>query len=334
MALEKQLHSPESPILVRTAAIMKTAKTKLAIAAVVIIALAIALIADLSWAFGPSRTAKLGTRVLDYLTGEMAVASVQTTDTFWPSTIDRLQQKILGQPVLFIGHAGGGYKNSTYTNSLEALNQNYSEGLRFFEIDFSRTKDGKIVCIHDWRGGYLTYDEFKQQQYNQANFLMKFNNCDVDSLGEFLSSHPDAYLVLDTKIDEEKEHKEDAVSFFREITRILTEKYEVTIERIVPQAYSLEQTKQYKTEGYPHVIFTVYKVKGPKVYDEACKLNGVAITAPVNWIIDGRVKVSEESEPRNCPIFVHPVEKLDQLAPAMKIAPQVRGIYTSFLRPE
>lgn len=312
---------------------MKTAKAKRATAAIAIIGLAVALIADVSGAFGPSRTAKLGTQVLSYLPGQLAAASVQTTDTFWPTTIDRLQQKILGQPILFIGHAGGGYKKSTYTNSLEALNQNYSEGLRFFEIDFSRTKDGKIVCLHDWRGGYLTYEEFKQQQYNQSNFLMKFNNCDIDSLGEFLASHPDAHLILDTKIDEEKEHKEDTVGFFREITRILTEKYKVALERIVPQAYSLEQTKQYKADGYPHVIFTLYKVKGPKVYDEACKLNGVAITAPVNWIIDGRVKASNESTP-NCPIFVHPAEKLDQLAQAMKIAPQVRGIYTSFLRPE
>lgn len=313
---------------------MKTAKAKLATAAIVVLGLGIALIADISGTFGPSRVAKVGKQALSHLPGGIMAASVQTTDSFWPSTIDRLQQKILGRPILFIGHAGGGYKKSTYTNSVDALNQNYSEGLRFFEIDFSRTKDGKIVCLHDWRGGYLTYEEFKQQQYSQSNFLMKFNNCDIDSLGEFMASHSDAHLILDTKIDEEKEHKEEAVSFFREITRVLTEKYKVGMDRIVPQAYSLEQTKQYKADGYPHVIFTVYKVKGPKVYDEACRMNGVAITAPVNWIIDGRVKATEETAPRNCPIFVHPVEKLDQLEQAMKIAPQVRGIYTSFLRPE
>jgi glycerophosphoryl diester phosphodiesterase len=35
---------------------------------------------------------------------------------------------------------------------LEALNENYGKGFRFFEIDFSWTSDGKLVAIHDWQG--------------------------------------------------------------------------------------------------------------------------------------------------------------------------------------
>lgn len=307
---------------------------KISVAGTFLVGILIAVVAaasDTSWS---ASVGHLQQKIVDILDERLIPSSAEDPNAFWPSTINRLDQKILGRPVLFIGHAGGGYQKSTYTNSIDALEQNYREGLRFFEIDFMRTKDGKIVCIHDWRNGYLTYEEFKQKQYDQANFLMKFNNCDLDTLGAFLAAKPDASLVLDTKIDEEKERPENAVQFFGEIRRHLTEKFGIALDRLVPQAYSLDQTKQLKAAGYPNVIFTVYKVKGPKEFGEACKLDGVAITAPVNWIIDGRVKVSKRSAPDHCPIFVHPAEKLDQLAEAMKIAPQVRGIYTSFLRPE
>jgi hypothetical protein len=291
----------------------------------------LAVISDTSWSMSISHIQEKVAELFDDI---LAAPPDEDPDAFWSSTIARLDQKILGRQVLFIGHAAGGYQKSTYTNSIDALEQNYREGLRFFEIDFMRTKDGKIVCIHDWRNGYLTYDEFKRKQHDQSNFLMKFNNCDLDTLGAFLASRPDVSLVLDTKIDEEKEKPENAYTFFGEIRQHLTERYGIALQRLIPQAYSLAQTKQFKAAGYPNVIFTVYKVKGPKEFGEACRLEGVAITAPVNWIIDGRVKVSKKSAPPHCPIFVHPVEKRDQLAEAMKIAPQVRGIYTSFLRPE
>lgn len=307
---------------------------KVLAAGIFIIGLLVAVLAaasDMKWSAVVSHWQQ---KAIDLLDDGLSPAAAEDPNAFWPVTINKLNQKILGHPVLFIGHAAGGYQKSTYTNSIDALEQNYSEGLRFFEIDFMKTKDRKIVCIHDWRNGYLNYDEFKRKQYDQANFLMKFNNCDLDTLGEFLAARPDASLILDTKIDEEKEGREDAVSFFKEITRHLTEKYQIAIGRIVPQAYSLDETKEYKASGYPNVIFTLYKVKAPKEFAQACKLDGVAITVHVSLIIKGSVKVSAANAPNHCPIFVHPVEKLDQLAEAMKIAPQVRGIYTSFLRPE
>jgi glycerophosphoryl diester phosphodiesterase len=291
----------------------------------------LAVLSDTSWSMSVSHIQQ---KVVELFDDILAGSTNDDPNAFWPATIARLDQKILGRPILFIGHAAGGYQKSTYTNSIDALEQNYREGLRFFEIDFMKTKDRKIVCIHDWRNGYLTYDEFKRKQYDQANFLMKFNNCDLDTLGAFLAARPDASLILDTKIDEEKEGREDAASLFKEITRHLTEKYQIAIGRIVPQAYSLDETKEYKASGYPNVIFTLYKVKPPKEFAQACKLDGVAITVHVSLIINGSVKVSAANAPNHCPIFVHPVEKLDQLAEAMKIAPQVRGIYTSFLRPE
>lgn len=49
-----------------------------------------------------------------------------------------------------ITHAGGLLDGVPYTNSLEALNQNYKSGRRIFEIDLALTADGHIVLAHDW----------------------------------------------------------------------------------------------------------------------------------------------------------------------------------------
>ncbi|MDR1388703.1 MAG: hypothetical protein LBJ31_01825 [Treponema sp.] len=63
-----------------------------------------------------------------------------------------------GKEQLLIAHAGGalfgaGGETLTYTNSLEAVEQNYMRGHRVFEIDFSLTKDGKLAAVHDWDHG-------------------------------------------------------------------------------------------------------------------------------------------------------------------------------------
>ena len=50
-----------------------------------------------------------------------------------------------------MAHAGGGINGATYTNSIAAMNLNYSKGFRYFEIDFNTTSDANIVCVHDWK---------------------------------------------------------------------------------------------------------------------------------------------------------------------------------------
>ncbi len=53
-----------------------------------------------------------------------------------------------------VAHAGGTIRekeyNTFYTNSLEALQQNYGLGHRLFEMDFYLTSDRKLAAVHDW----------------------------------------------------------------------------------------------------------------------------------------------------------------------------------------
>lgn len=48
-----------------------------------------------------------------------------------------------------IAHAGDGYREEMYTNSINALNTN-KKNFDLFEIDFVTTSDGELVCLHDW----------------------------------------------------------------------------------------------------------------------------------------------------------------------------------------
>lgn len=57
----------------------------------------------------------------------------------------------------FIAHAGGNIDGHLYTNSREAVENALESGFNFIEIDFSVTRDGHLVAIHDWKSfGQMT----------------------------------------------------------------------------------------------------------------------------------------------------------------------------------
>ncbi|WP_157961455.1 hypothetical protein [Microvirga flavescens] len=233
---------------------------------------------------------------------------------------------------MFIAHAGGGYDNLSYTESLDALGRSYENGFRFFELDFMRTSDRQIVCIHDWRNGLLSFEEFNRRKYDKNNPLMRLNNCDVASLGEFLAKHQDASLILDTK-------EKDAPAVFFEITSRLQSEHGIQTNRIIPQAYSLQETRLYRAAGFPNIIYTIYKARNAEDVSAACDLGGVAITAPIEWILGKRLLSDSKTNPFSalgdrCPVFVHPVSKKEDVARALEKVPQIQGVYTHFLRPQ
>ncbi|MGO4704323.1 glycerophosphodiester phosphodiesterase family protein [Microvirga sp. 2MCAF38] len=269
---------------------------------------------------------------LSLLTGIVSVRPA-SEPAYWPAKIDELNQSLDEDQLLFIAHAGGGYEKHGYTNSLDALESSYKDGFRFFELDFMKTTDGKIVCIHDWGASPLTYDQFKSKRYDASNPLMRWNNCTLNSLARFLAKHPDASVILDTKEEQTK-------AVFFEIASHLRATQDIAIERIIPQAYSLAEAQVYRYSGFPNIIYTIYKAPGATDVVEACDLGGVAITAPIQWILGDHLKITSDpaSNPfaslsDDCPVFVHPIRKPGRLLQAMEKVPQIRGIYTHVLHP-
>lgn len=103
----------------------------------------------------------------------------------------------------YVAHAGGGFKGRTYTNTIEAMAENYQKGYRFFEMDFVLTADNRVVILHDWNGYHgfanfheriLTFDRFSQLDTNVGT-----KPATVARLAEFLRAHRDAVVVTDCK---------------------------------------------------------------------------------------------------------------------------------------
>ncbi len=159
--------------------------------------------------------------------------------------------------VLRIAHAGGGYKQKSYTNSYDALDFNYQKGFRYFEIDFSYTSDSHLVCIHDWEHSFkrsFGFDTKEKPTLKTFEFLVnnaaEFRKCTLTGLAKWMKAHPDAFLVTDVKED-----NLDALSLIRK-------QIPSARERVIPQVYRPENYQKIKAMGYQQLIWTLYRYPG------------------------------------------------------------------------
>ncbi len=153
-----------------------------------------------------------------------------------------------------IAHAGGAIKaDMFYTNSLEALEQNYSQGFRYFELDFNWTRDYRLVCIHDWDATYTqyfldpppappTYDEFLQLKMTRG-----LNQLTLESVMAWLSSKPDAVIVTDIKVDN------------IEGLTVLRNLYPERQHQVIAQVYEPAEISPVRMLGFENIILTLYR---------------------------------------------------------------------------
>jgi len=156
-----------------------------------------------------------------------------------------------------IAHAGGQIGNTTYTNSIDALNVNYDTGFRIFEMDFSFTSDQQLVCLHDWEESFersfgrrrqapVTLLEFEQLVRDRS----EYNKCTLASLMQWFSAHPQAILVTDVK-----ERNLDALA-------VISSSYPQFIDRVIPQIYQPDEYSVARDLGYKRIIWTLYLYPG------------------------------------------------------------------------
>ena len=119
-----------------------------------------------------------------------------------------------------IAHACGGIDGYTYTDSLEALNQSYEKGDRLFDIDLRFSSDGEIVLRHEWQqdleqpefdylmqyqAGQILREQLPTlEQFKNTLIFSKYRSLSFRDIVDWMKSHPDAYMVLDTKEDPEE----------------------------------------------------------------------------------------------------------------------------------
>lgn len=158
-----------------------------------------------------------------------------------------------------VAHAGGGVLLPTgnylhYSNTLEALDQNFAKGHRLFEIDFSWTTDRRVVLAHDWDhyfkimfarpSGKLSHKEFMALPFRDG-----LTQLDLDGLIRWLDAHPSARIVTDAK--------EDSLGTLARIR----ERFPRHQQLFIPQFYNVGEYSRVRALGYPNPIFTLYRTR-------------------------------------------------------------------------
>ena len=174
-----------------------------------------------------------------------------------------------------IAHDFGEVDGYTVTNCLEAFEQNYQAGHRFFEVDFMLTSEQTAVAGHDWLSFYeitgrtipesgstppLTLEEFKQSSIHG-----KYTPVTLTQIIDLMVQYPDMYLITDTK---------DTVdpmitNTFTQIVNTATATDPAVLDRIIPQIYNNEMYDIiYKIHPWKSVIYTLYNQGMEFSYDD------------------------------------------------------------------
>jgi hypothetical protein len=221
-----------------------------------------------------------------------------------------------------VAHAGGGLNGMTYTNSLEALNHN-SGKFQLFEIDFSFTADGEIVCIHDWGvSSKITFGmEFDAAPtYDEFNILVaknnKYTNCNLDTLVQWLRKNPGKRVVTDVKNNN------------LQALKIIVSKYPGLRDSVIPQIYHAREYVEVKKLGFKDVILTLYRWDAimPYIILRTFFMDLFAVTIPVE-----RAYYARYFRKLGIPTYVHTINSTEGLD-IMRVY-GVTEIYTDWLMP-
>ncbi|MCX7553266.1 hypothetical protein OS175_05205 [Marinicella sp. S1101] len=229
-----------------------------------------------------------------------------------------------GPKITAIAHAGGGIDGKTYTNSFQALNFNYERGYELFEIDFSWTSDSQLVCLHDWDRTpkwLLDYHGEKPLTLAEFNQLLHPNlslkPCNLESLNQWLISHPNAYIVTDIKHNNIQGLK------------LIKHSIENANQRVIPQIYQPEEYQATKDLGYELLIWTLYQFpkENKAVIDAYRQMDLYAITMPQHRAKQGLAKMLNEPY---IPSYVHTINNLAEAKNYQK-EHGLTSVYTDFL---
>ncbi|MFR4755596.1 MAG: glycerophosphodiester phosphodiesterase family protein [Streptococcus parasanguinis] len=243
-----------------------------------------------------------------------------------------------------VAHAGGAIRekeyNTFYTNSLEALQQNYSLGHRLFEMDFYLTSDKKLAAVHDWHqfgnkdDVALSSDEWKKfKAYGSPETPSRFTTMLIGDVLDQMVINKDMVLITDTKSMEIP--KEDMITQFQDIVSEAKKRDKELLDRVIPQIYNQEMFGEIESiYPFKHVIYTLYASpdSGEEVLDFIAKHKEIeAVTVPID---DSRLtpKFIEQVHKLGKRVYVHTIQTYESLTKYAAI--NVDGFYTGLLTPQ
>lgn len=233
-----------------------------------------------------------------------------------------------------IAHAMGEIGGKTYTNSLEAFNQNYKKGFRVFEVDLILTADNYLVARHDWTadlykmleqqdptgksGKPLTLEEFKSMKINQY-----YTPVDFVQIVKLMQKYEDLYIVTDTK-----EISNNVISNLVDTVKKINPRI---LDRVVIQIYNERDLQTVKSiYDFKSIIYTLYMTNASdkSVVDFARK-NGIGVITMADsrfsWrFVDKLTSLGIVS-------YVHTINSLEKAQELQRRG--VYGFYTDSLLP-
>jgi len=176
----------------------------------------------------------------------------------------------------YIAHACGEINGHVYTNSREALEENYGKGYRVFEVDIMQTPERKLICWHGWDDPVvfdLIPEEYQCKRVSYEEFINMempdgLHTMDFDYLIRFMADHPDMYVVTDTKSIFDDLNQQLFSEIVEEAEKIAPD----VLERIIPQIYyegMLDVINEYYS--WKSVIYTLYLVPEGTTFDSIVK---------------------------------------------------------------
>ena len=212
-----------------------------------------------------------------------------------------------------VAHAAGGFNDQTYTNSIDALNENKKDFL-FFEIDFRVTNDNKVVCEHDNNENLKSFEYF--QEYIKKNKL--FKQCTYISLRKWLQENPKKIIITDFKNENIK-----GLNF-------ISEKFENYENRFIPQIYHPKEYNIVKKMGFKNIIWTLYKYNqsNDSVLLFSEKMNLYAVTMSRPRALSGLAGLLKEKQIKT---YVHTINTLSNYYKYLNLY-DVDQIYTDWVK--
>ena len=228
-----------------------------------------------------------------------------------------------------IAHAGGGVNDLTYTNSVEALNHSLKKGFKYFELDFSFTKDEQLVCVHDFQ---QTFTKLTGIKLGEAPMLKEFlrmmgdrsglHILTLDILAEWMKRNPSAVIITDVK-------DEDNIKALTEISKKLPS----FKSKVIPQIYSPEEFLPVKMMGFKQIIWTLYQYPGTN--EDVLKWVD-AFVPPFAVAVPKRrdmTQLPKSLRQKNIPTYVYVVNDEEEMN-AYFNDHAVAEVYTDYLSPK
>ena len=233
-----------------------------------------------------------------------------------------------------IAHAMGTVDCRRETNSADAFLSSYEAGQRVFEVDLQLTSDGVLVARHDWdQVSYYNLEQTYAGIMDHETFMNTpicyfYSPVDIDGLLALLISHPDAYLVTDSKDTDE--------STVRAQLKAVTQAVERTgdsslWDRIIVQIYHEEMLDWVREEtSATNFIFTLYHIAKPDyaAIGAFCQSNGIRVVTMDYTRLNGENNKILHSY--GCLIYLHTVNRLQEMIVADWGAD---GFYSDYITP-